>query len=195
MNQRTLVALALLTVASSVGVVLAVTRPAAAPPRAAQRVTAVIREPDDPAAARDEENHFAPGSPAAMAERFLRARLRYHYDDAAALATGHERTRCDRNVTLFREMPPEQREDVRQAQLLAEAATFDLERAVTDDLPPSPTGLARKRVRGVVHARGPVQEHTVESRRDQTLVLELVDGAWRVAEWTPGASDGGITVR
>jgi hypothetical protein len=25
-------------------------------------------------------------------------------------------------------------------------------------------------------------------------VMELVDGAWRVAEWTPGASDGGITV-
>ena len=44
MNQRTLVALALLTVASSVGVVLAVTRPAAAPPQAAQRVTAVIRD-------------------------------------------------------------------------------------------------------------------------------------------------------
>ncbi len=193
MNQRTLIALAVLTVASSVGVVLAVTRPAPAP-SSPQRVTAVTREPGDPGAARDEDHHFAPGSPAAMAERFLRARLRYHYDDAAALATGHERARCDRNVTLFREMNPDEREAVRQAQLLAEAATFNLERALTDDLPPGASGLARKRVRGVVHARGPAGGHTIESQREQTLVMELVDGAWRVAEWTPGASDGGITV-
>jgi len=155
---------------------------------------AVVREADDPPPARDEENHFAPGSPAAVAERFLRARLRYRYDLAASLATGHERARCERNVALYREMSPEQREAVRQAQLIAEAATFDLERALTDDLPPSSDGAARKRVRGVVHARGPVEGHIVESRREQTLVLELVDGAWRVAEWTPGASDGGITI-
>ena len=35
---------------------------------------------DEPAA-RDEENHYAPGSPAAVSERFLRAWLRYHYDE------------------------------------------------------------------------------------------------------------------
>jgi hypothetical protein len=40
-----------------------------------------------------------------------------------------------------------------------------------------------------------VRGHTAENRREQALVLHLVDGAWRVAEWTPGrAADGGIVV-
>jgi hypothetical protein len=194
MNRRALAALAAAVALGSVAAVLALTRPAPPPP-APTRPMAVERASDDPPAARDDEGHFAPGSPAAVAERFLRARLRYRYDEAATLATGGERARCERNVALFRAMPPEQRETVRQGQLIAEAATFDLERAVTDALPPGPNGAARKQVRGVVHARGPVEGHTVESSRAQTLVLELVDGAWRVAEWTPGASDGGITVR
>lgn len=193
MKRPALLGVAALTVAASVGVVLALTRPAP-PSQTPRRPMAVEREADDPPAARDEANHFAPGSPAAVAERFLRARLRYRYDDAAALATGRERSRCERNVTLYREMPPDQREAVRQAQLIAEAATFDLERALTDDLPPGPDGAARKRVRGVIHARGPVEGRTAESSREQTVVLELVAGAWRVAEWTPGASDGGITI-
>jgi hypothetical protein len=30
----------------------------------------------------------------------------------------------------------------------------------------------------------------VESRRGQRLVLALVDGAWKVAEWTATASTG-----
>ena len=124
-----------------------------------------------------------------MSERFLRARLRYRYDVAAESATGAEYARCMRNVTMFREMPPDQRETVRQAQLLAEAARFDLERVVVDDLPPGEGSVARKRVRGVIHAVGPVDGRLVESRRGQTLELHLVDGGWRVAVWTPDVGD------
>ncbi len=187
-------ALAALSLAGTIGLVLALTRPEAPRP-ASQRVTEVVREPDEQAPARDEENHYAPGSPAAVAERFLRAWLRYHYDDAAAFATGSQKARCDRNVTLFRQMDPDTRERVRQEQIVAEAAQFDLEQAVTEELPPADGGVPRRRVRGTVHAHGVVRGHTAENRREQALVLHLVEGAWRVAEWTPGrAADGGIVV-
>ena len=75
-----------LTAAASVGVVLALTRPAP-PPAAPQRPMAVEREADDPPAARDEANHFCPW----LARRWRSASpgaRRYRYDDAAALATG-----------------------------------------------------------------------------------------------------------
>lgn len=186
-----LVALAVVSALAAVALLFVLSRPAPTPP-ADRGVMAPQREQGDPHAARDEPIHFAPGSPGAVAERFLRARLRYRYDLAAELATGTERARCEHNVALFREMLPEQREAVRQGQLLAEAAVFDLERAVVDDLPPGEGAVARKRVRGVVHAVGPVDGRTVESRRGQTLELHLVEGAWRVAVWTPDVGDPSI---
>lgn len=192
-KQRLPLALAAVSLVGTIGAVLAFTRPSSvrAPP---PRVTAVLREPGEAAPARDEEHHFAPGSPAAVAERFLRVRLRYHYDDAAELATGAERTRCERNVRQFTQLSPDQREAVREAQLIAEAAQFDFEQVVTEPTAPGENGAARKLVRGVLHARGPVEGRTVESRREQSLLVEMVDGAWRVCEWTPGRSDGGISV-
>lgn len=192
-KSRLPIALAGLSIVATVGAVLALTRPE---PRrnTPTRVTAVTREPGEAPAARDEENHYAPGSPAAVAERFLRARLRYHYDDAAELATGGEKARCDRNVQQFMQLSPDQREGVRQAQLIAEAARFDFEQAITEPTPASADGAARKLVRGVLRARGPVEGRTVESRREQSLIVEMVAGAWRVAEWTPGRSDSGIVV-
>jgi hypothetical protein len=188
-----LTVLAAVTLLVAVGVVIVTTRPNAQRVPM-MRVTEVQREPGDPRAARDEEHHFAPGSPAAVAERFLRARLRYHYDDAAALATAGERARCERNVTQFRELNPEAREAVRQAQLIAEAAQFDLERVVTEDLSPGEGGVARKRVHGVVYAHGTVENQMVENRRAQELVLHLVNGAWRVAVWTPAPAAQKIQV-
>lgn len=192
-KQRLPAVLATVSIAATVGAVLVLTRPE--PHRAApHRVTEVVREPGEAAPARDEENHYAPGSPAAVAERFLRVRLRYHYDDAAELATGAERARCERNVRQFTQLSPDQREGVRQAQLIAEAAQFDFEQVVTEPTAAGDGGAARKLVRGVLHARGPVEGRTVESRREQSLILEMVDGAWRVCEWTPGRNDGGIVV-
>ncbi len=192
-KQRLPVVLATVSLAATVGAVLVLTRPETR--RAtSHRVTEVVREPGEAAPARDEENHYAPGSPAAVAERFLRVRLRYHYDDAAELATGAERARCERNVRQFTQLSPDQREGVRQAQLIAEAAQFDFEQVVTEPTPAGDGGAARKLVRGVLHARGPVEGRTAESRREQSLILEMVDGAWRVCEWTPGRTDGGIVV-
>ena len=92
-------------------------------------------------------------------------------------------------------MPPDQKREAVRRAAIAEAATFDLERALTDDLPPGADGVARQARARVIHARGPVEGCTAESSREQTVVLELVVGAWRVGEWTPGASDGGITIR
>lgn len=186
--------LAVLALAGTVAAILTLTRPTAAPPSRPQRVTEVERRPDELPAARDEENHYAPGSPAAVAERFLRLRLRYHYDGAAELATAGERARCLRNVQQFTQLDPEQREGVRQAQLIAEAARFDLEQAVTEELPATAEGVARRRVRGTMRAVGPVAGRTVESRREQVLVLHLLEGAWRVAEWTPAGVDAGIVM-
>lgn len=192
-KQRLPVVLATVSLAATVGAVLVLTRPETR--RAtSHRVTEVVREPGEAAPARDEENHYAPGSPAAVAERFLRVRLRYHYDDAAELATGAERARCERNVRQFTQLSPDQREGVRQAQLIAEAAQFDFEQVVTEPTPAGDGGAARKLVRGVLHARGPVEGRIAESRREQSLILEMVDGAWRVCEWTPGRTDGGIVV-
>lgn len=192
-RHRVFAGLAAVSLVGAVAAVLTVTRPQA--PAAPTRITEVRPEPGEQAHARDVEHHYAPGSPAAMAERFLRARLRYHYDDAAALATGAERARCERNVELYRQMTPEVREDVRAAQVFADATEFDLERAVVDDLAPGPGNVARKEVRGVIYAHGLTPDgHPVENRRAQTLVMHLLDGAWRVAEWSPGPSDGGIVV-
>lgn len=174
--------------------ILALTRPVETPDRPTQ-LTGVVRQPGELPAARDEAQHFAPGSPSAVAEQFLRAWQRAHYEDAAALSTGAMKRRCERNLTEVMHMDPETRESLRLVQVGAEAAQFDLERAVVNEMPPGERGVARRQVRGMLHAHGPLPDgRMVESQREQTLDLELIDGAWRVASWTPTRGDAGITV-
>lgn len=71
-----------------------------------------------------------------------------------------------------------------------EASRYRLERVTVTELPPTSDGLARKLVLGEAHATGPSPDDArmVESRRGQRLVLVLVDGAWKVAEWTATAN-------
>ena len=58
------------------------------------------------------------------------------------------------------------------------------------ELPPTGDGLPRREVLGEAHATGPSPDDArmVESRRGQRVVLVLVDGAWKVAEWTATAN-------
>lgn len=182
------------TLAVTAIAILALTRPVETPPAPA-RMTEVVRQPGELPAARDEAQHFAPGSPSAVAEQFLRAWQRAHYEDAASLSTGMMKRRCERNLTEVLHMDPDTRESLRLVQVGAEAAQFDLERAVVNELPPGERGVARRQVRGVLHAHGPLPDgRMVESQREQTLDMELIDGAWRVASWTPTRGDAGITV-
>lgn len=187
-----LIAVAVGTLVAAVVGVLVLTRPkpvVATPPRP----TEVVRERGDLAPVRDEENHFAPGSPPAVTERFLRLWWRAHYGDAATLATGTMRARCDRDLAETSNLPPEHRETLRQLQIIAEATEYDLERVMVTDLPPGEGGVARKEVRGVIHAHGVMADGAlVESRREQTVVLHLLDGSWKVAEWTPSRGDAGV---
>jgi hypothetical protein len=181
--------LAAVTLVVSVGVVFALTRTPAR--HTAERITTVEHQPTDPTPARD-ETHYAPGSPAAVAERFLRERLRHHYEDASALATATERGVCQRRLQQYRALTSEQREDLqRVVQVQAEAMQFNLARAVTEDLPPTTGDIARKRVHGVLHARYENGGQGAETARGQTLEMHLVEGAWRVAEWTPDPTDAG----
>lgn len=182
------------TLVAAMAGLLLLTRPTAERPRAAGS-TAVERLPGELPAVRDEVTHFAPGSPAAVSESFLRAWWRGHYEEAERLSTGEMRRRCNENLTKTLALTPDLREQMRQVQLVAEAAAFDLERAVTTDLAPADGGVARKEVRGEIHAHGSSPDgRQVESRRAQVLELELIDGGWKVARWTPGRSDAGISV-
>lgn len=182
------------TLVAAIAGMLLVTRPATERPRPTG-TTAVERLPGELPPVRDEVSHYAPGSPAAVSEAFLRAWWRAHYDEAERLSTGEMRRRCSENLSKTLALTPDLREQMRQVQLVAEAAAFDLERAVTTDLPPADGGVARKEVRGEVYAHGSSPDgRRVESRRAQVLELELVEGGWKVARWTPGRSDAGISV-
>jgi len=181
------------TLVVTLGAVLVLTRPGREAPATAEP-TALERLPGELPPLQDEAQHYAPGSPAAVSEGFLRAWWRGRYEAAGRLATGEMRRRCDENHTKTLNLTPDLREQMRQVQVIAEAAAFDLERAVTEDVR-GDGGAPRKIVRGEIHAHGASPDgHRVENRRAQELELELVDGAWRVARWTPGRSDGGITV-
>lgn len=183
------------TLVAAVAGMLLVTRPTPERPRGGGS-TAVERLPGELPAVQNEVTHYAPGSPAAVSESFLRAWWRGHYEAAGRLSTGEMRRRCDENLSKTLALTPDLREQMRQVQLVAEAAAFDLERAVTSDLPAGDGGVARKEVRGVIYAHGASPDgRQVESRRAQVLELELVDGGWKVARWTPGRSDAGISVR
>ena len=158
------------------------------------------RVADEPPPAVDDENAYAPGSPAAVAERFLRAFWRAHYADAAALSTGATLTRCQRDQREGADLVPEHAELYRRVRVFREASRYRLERVTVSELPAAGDGLARRLVQGEAHATGPSPDDArmVESRRGQRLELVLRDGAWKVAEWTattntsaPGADAGG----
>lgn len=193
MNAR-MAALGGATLVAAAVAVLSLTRPDASAPRTTNP-TAVERLPGELPALRDEGAHYAPGSPAAVSESFLRAWWRGHYDAAEQNATGDMRRRCRENLAKTLSLPPDLREQMRQVQVIAEAAAFDLERAVTTELPAGDGGLARREVRGEVHAHGSAPDgRRVESRRPQRLELDLIDGAWKVSVWTPLSSDAGISL-
>lgn len=193
MNTKML-ALGLITLLGAAGAVLTLTRPESSDPRA-RSATAVERLPGELPPLRDEGAHYAPGSPAAVSESFLRAWWRGHYEAAEQHATGDMRRRCRENLAKTLSLPPDLREQMRQVQVIAEAAAFDLERAVTTELPAGDGGVARREVRGEVHAHGSAPDgRRVESRRPQRLTLALIDGAWKVEQWTPLQTDAGISL-
>lgn len=185
-------AMAGVSLVTALGAVLVLTRPQA-PATVAERAhqeAPAARVAGEPPPAVDDEHAYAPGSPGAVAERFLRAFWRAHYVDAAALATGETLARCQRDQRAGAELPPEHAELYRRVRVFREASRYRLERVTVTELPPTSDGLARRLVLGEAHATGPSPDDTrmVESRRGQRLVLVLVDGAWKVAEWTATAN-------
>ena len=195
-------AMAAVSLALALGAVLLLTRPPAptAVAEGPHEEAPATRVAGEPPPAVDDEHAYAPGSPGAVAERFLRAFWRAHYVDAAALATGETLARCERDQRAGADLPPEHAELFRRVRVFREASRYRLERVTVTELPAAGDGLARRLVQGEAHATGPSPDDArmVESRRGQRLVLVLRDGAWKVAEWTattstsaPGADAGG----
>ncbi len=185
-------AVAALSLLATLAVILVLTRPpppTAAAERAPEEAPAT-RVAGEPPPAVDDDHAYAPGSPGAVAERFLRSFWRAHYSDAAALATGDTLARCQRDQRAGAELPPEHAALFRRVRVFREASRYRLERVTVTELPPASDGRARRLVLGEAHATGPSPDDArmVESRRGQRLVLVLVDGAWKVAEWTAIAS-------
>lgn len=177
---------------AALGAVLVLTRPPA-PSAVAERASEeapVTRVAGEPPPAVDDDHAYAPGSPGAVAERFLRAFWRAHYAEAAALATGETLARCRRDQRAGADLAPEHAEIYRRVRVFREASRYRLERVTVTELPAASDGLARRLVQGEAHATGPSPDDSrmVESRRGQRLVLVLVDGAWRVAQWTATAN-------
>lgn len=201
-SAKTLWLVSAATLTLAVAAVLVLSRPKTEPTGPVGPTTLVRRAGELPAA-HDDETRFAPGSPGAVAERFLRLWFRLHYDQARELAVGDVRHRCEHNLAQWAEAPSVIREELRETQVYAEAAAFDLERAVVTDLPPAPVGSAtdagppraRRSVVGELHAHGPLPDgRRIDSRRGQSLVVVLIDGAWRVAEWRSDRTDGGMQI-
>ncbi|MDB4930482.1 MAG: hypothetical protein JWM10_2966, partial [Myxococcaceae bacterium] len=84
------------------------------------------------------------------------------------------------------DLPPEHAELFRRVRVFREASRYRLERVTVTELPPAGDGLARRLVLGEAHATGPSPDDNrmVESRRGQRLELVLLDGAWKVDQWT-----------
>lgn len=191
--RRPLFVVAGLSLTLAFGAVALLSRPGAG---GAQRPsTAVVRRPGELTPAEDNVAHHSPGSPAAVAESFLRQWFRAHYEEAARLSTGEVRARCQRNLQQMVQLTPELREELRQVQLIGEAAQFDLERAVTTELD-ADGGPARRRVEGILYAHGPTPDgRRVASRRAQRLELVLEDGGWKVGLWAPAPGEATIDVQ
>ncbi|MEI8258016.1 MAG: hypothetical protein WCJ30_20255 [Deltaproteobacteria bacterium] len=153
-----------------------------------RRGTPAHAEPTDrpfaaPTPVRDVD-HYVPGSPPAVAERFLRAWMRGRYEDARDLATGEMRARAEHEIQEVGSFNAAQVEEYRHTRAYVDATSYDLEHIEMRDLAPSADGHPRKEVRGQGHAYGAFDTTRVDSRRGQTFVLEMTDGAWRVAERT-----------
>ena len=120
---------------AALGAVLVLTRPqgpATVAERAREEAPAA-RVAGEPPPAVDDEHAYAPGSPGAVAERFLRAFWRAHYVDAAALATGETLARCQRDQRAGAELPPEHAELYRRVRVFREASRYRLRRSTRDD--------------------------------------------------------------
>lgn len=141
------------------------------------------RRGDEPLPVRDID-HYVPGSPPAVAERFLRAFMRARYEEARELSTGALRQRMERMLDEVRNFNAREMEEYRRTRVFLDATNYDLEHVEIRDLPPSPDGRPRKEVRGQAHAYGTYGNTRMDSRRGQTFVLEWVEGSWRVAERT-----------
>jgi hypothetical protein len=195
-------AVAAVSLAAALGAVLLLTRPPTptAVAEGSHAEAPATRVAGEPPPAVDDEHAYAPGSPGAVAERFLRAFWRAHYVDAGALATGETLARCQRDQRAGADLIPEHAELYRRVRVFREASRYRLERVTVSNLPTEGDGFARRLVQGEAHATGPSPDDArmVESRRGQRLELVLRDGAWKVAEWTattntsaPGADAGG----
>ena len=77
-----------------------------------------------------------------------------------------------------------QMEEYRHTRAYTDATHYDLEHVEMSDVPAGPSRNPRREVRGQAHAYGAFEGARVDSTRGQTFTLELVDGAWRVAERT-----------
>ena len=177
---RTLPVVAIVSVAVTVSVIVAADRVGRSG-RTASVSTRVVRHSGEPAAVRDQD-HYVPGSPPAVAEHFLRASMRFRYDEARALSTGALREQAARELAGVGGFNAAQMEEYRRTRVHVDAASFDLEHIEMGELPPGPSGLPRKRVRGEVHVHAEYEGTLVDNRRWQVFVLERVDGAWRVVE-------------
>jgi hypothetical protein len=137
----------------------------------------------DPAPVRDVD-HYVPGSPPAVAERFLRAWMRGRYEDVRDVSAGPMRERAEHEIAEVAAFNAQQMEEYRRTRVYTDATNVDLEHIEMRDLPPTPDGRPRKEVRGQGHSYAQFPGTEVDSRRGQTFVLEMVDGAWRVSERT-----------
>lgn len=176
----TLPVVAVVTLLCTASAVLLANRFARRAPTAASPLDRANRA-NEPVAARDQE-HYVPGSPPAVAEAFLRAWMRARYADARDLSAGPLRQSAEQQAQELRSLTGDAAERIRQTTVYLDATRFDLEHVALRDLPPSPEGHPRKEVRGQAHAYGSYNGTRMDSRRGQTFVLELVDGAWRVTE-------------
>ncbi len=152
-------------------------------PRAHPITPSAERRVSEPTPVTDVD-HYVPGSPPAVAERFLRAWMRARYEDARDLATGGMRERAEHEIAEVANFNAQQMEEYRHTRTYVDATHVDLEHIEIRDLPATADGRARKEVRGQGHSYANFPGTDVDSRRGQTFVLEMVDGAWRVAERT-----------
>jgi hypothetical protein len=129
-------------------------------------------------------HHYVPGSPPAVCEHFLRAWMRARYEDARDLSSGAMHDRAEHEVNEVGSFNAEQMEEYRHTRAYVDATHYDLEHIAMRDLPAGPDGAARKEVTGQAHAYGDFGGTHVDSRRGQTFVLALVNGAWRVEDRT-----------
>ena len=145
-----------------------------------------------PVAVAHDVDHYVAGTPPAVAERFLRAWMRQQYAVARDLSAGAMREHAEQTLRTLQTLTQTQHTALEETQAYTLATQYDLEHVESEDLAVDEQGRARKQVRGQAHAYGDLRGTRVDSRRGQTFVLVLIDGAWRVTErsWERNAGDG-----